>query len=245
MKARNLISALIFIAVPLKALAAGNDPRLQSYQGQRAVIYNGPIVTVNPDPYTLPPPPTQGQSAYVQQAPASPAYPAPAPVPVYPAPTPEPDPANDPHQRGLSLGGPRFGASYLQGGGLKKLRDAIHEAKPDAGEIDPIMTQFGWQIEYRMFRTSSGVTALTELIPLVGGMDQGLALPSATWLVGMRSRKGWELGFGPNVGIDGVSMMGGIGYTADLGGINVPLNVAVGRGASQTTSLSFSVGFNL
>lgn len=243
MKARNVISALLFIGLPLKALAvSGLNPRLQSYQqGQRAVIYNGPIVNVNP------PSAGSGQAPVAApQYPLPPEYPAPAPS--YPQPTPTPteiDPATDPHQRGLSLGGPRFGASYLQGGGLKKLRDAIHEAKPDAGEIDPVMTQFGWQIEYRMFRTSSGVTALTELIPLVGGMDQGLALPSATWLVGMRSRRGWELGFGPNVGIDGVSMMGGLGYTADLGGINVPLNVAVGRGASQTTSLSFSVGFNL
>ena len=233
MRTRNLVSAMLFIGLPMKALAAG-------YQGQRAVIYNGPVVTVNPDPYNLPPAPLQPQTAPAYAPPpVSPAYPQPAPS------TAEIDPANDPHQRGLSLGGPRFGASYLQGGGYEKLKDAVKKAKPDASDIDPVMTQFGWQIEYRMFRTSSGITALTELIPLVGGMDQGLALPSATWLVGMRSRKGFELGFGPNVGLDGVSMMMGAGYTADLGGINVPLNVAVGRGASQTTSLSFSVGFNL
>ena len=243
MKARNLISALIFIGLPLKALAVSEDPRqLGSYQGQRAVVYNGPVVTVNPDPWTLPPPPAaslQAPPPPYAPAPVSPAYPQPAPTPT------EVDPANDPHQRGLSLGGPRFGASYVSGAGFNKLKDAIKLAKPDAGDIDPVMTQFGWQIEYRMFRTSSGVTALTELIPLVGGMDQGLAIPTCTWLVGMRSRKGWEVGFGPNVGLDGVSMMAGVGYTADLGGINVPLNVGVGRGASQTNSLSFSVGFNL
>lgn len=210
MKPRNVISAALFLALPLSALA------------------DDVIVNVNPDPYNLPP-----------QA-VSPAYPQPAPTPT------EIDPANDPHQRGLSLGGPRFGASYVQGGGYEKLKEAVKKAKPDSqGEIEPFMTQFGWQMEYRIFRTSSGVTALTELIPLIGGMDQGLALPSATWLVGMRTRKGFELGVGPNVGLDGVSMMAGAGYTADLGGINVPLNVAVGRGASQTTSLSFSVGFNL
>jgi hypothetical protein len=155
-----------------------------------------------------------------------------------------PDGVEDPHQRGLSFGGPRFGISYLSGSGFDKMKDTVKKAKPDV-ELEQGMTQFGWQIEYRMFRTTSGVTALTELIPLVGGMDLGLALPSATWLVGLRSKNGYEVGVGPNFGLDGVAMMIATGHTFDLGGINVPLNVAFGKGANQTNTFALSTGFNL
>lgn len=190
------------------------------------VYYNGPIVNVN-----NPPPSAWTGVAPVQDR-----------TPHLMAPD---DPALDPHERGLGLGGPRFGFSYISGGGYDKLQSAVKKAKPDNGEVDAFMSQFGWQAEYRMFKTSKGLTALTELIPLVGGLDQGLALPSATWLVGLRGRSGLEFGVGPNVGLNGVAMMAGVGYTFDLGGINVPVNLAVGRGAYQTTSVAFSTGFNL
>jgi hypothetical protein len=194
---------------------------------QPGVVYNGPVVTVNPAPER---PQVQPQ-----------AWTGVDPVQTVTAPR---DPSSDPHQRGLSLGGPRFGVSYINGGGYDKLLEAVRKAKPDS-EVDPFMTQFGWQVEYRMFRTSRGVTALTEFIPLVGGMDQGLALPSATWLVGLRMPNGFEFGVGPNVGLSGAGMMAGMGYTVDLGGLNIPINLAAGRGAYQTTSVAFSTGFNL
>jgi hypothetical protein len=156
----------------------------------------------------------------------------------------KPDPSQDPHQRGLKMGGPRFGMSYSSGPGFDDLVKQVHESKPDA-TVNPMMTQFGWQMEYRMFRTDKGVTALTELIPLVGGLDQGLALPSLTWLVGLRGPDGLEFGVGPDLGIGGVSMMIGAGCTVDMDGINIPINLAVGEGAKNTTSTCLSVGFNL
>lgn len=195
-----------------------------------SVIYNGPIVNLGSPASTVP----------------ATAYPAPAADldPTLRSRRAKPDPANDPHQRGLRLGGPRFGVSYADGGGYDKLVKAVHDEKPDA-TVDRFMTQFGWQMEYRMFRTDEGVTAVSELIPLVGGLDQGLALPSATWLVGLRNADGWELGVGPDFGLGGVSLMMGAGATFDLGGINVPVNLAVGRGANETTSTCLSIGFNL
>jgi hypothetical protein len=186
-----------------------------------AVIYNGPV-TVN-----------NGATAPSQDY---------SPVLLSRRPTPGPD--QDPHQRGLKLGGPRFGVSYSNGPGFDDLVKEVHQTKPDA-TVNSMMTQFGWQMEYRMFRTDQGVTALTEVIPLVGGLDQGLALPSLTWLVGLRSADGFELGVGPDLGIGGVSMMIGAGYTVDMGGLNIPINLAVGEGAKNTTSTCLSVGFNL
>lgn len=203
---------------------------------QGDVIYNGPIVNLN-QPAPLPAPP-----AYTNIAPAVPG--APSGVPAKAIYDEDELAALDPHQRGLSLGGPRFGVSYISGGGFDKLATAVKKSKPDA-EVDATMTQFGWQAEYRLFRTAKGLTALTELIPLVGGLDQGLALPSATWLVGLRGKNGFEVGVGPNIGLNGGAMMMGMGYTMDMGGINIPFNLAVGRGAYQTTSIAFSTGFNL
>ncbi len=196
-----------------------------SARSEGGVLYQGPIVNFNaPAP----------QPAWTGVAPVNDTARVTAPL----------DPKNDPHERGLGLGGPRFGLSYISGGGYDKLQTAVKKAKPDT-EVEPFMSQFGWQAEYRMFKTSKGLTALTEVIPLVGGLDQGLALPSATWLVGLRGKSGVEFGVGPNVGLNGVAMMAGMGYTMDMGGINIPLNIAVGRGAYQTTSVAFSTGFNL
>ena len=154
------------------------------------------------------------------------------------------DPANDPHQRGLKLGGPRVGLTFINGAGFDKLKKAVQDQNPDS-QVDPYLVQFGWQFEYRMFRTDEGTTAISELIPMVGGLNQGLALPSCAWLVGLRNVDGLEIGVGPDYGMDGGSFLVAVGDTVDLGGINVPLNLAVGSGANRTTSVNISIGFNL
>jgi hypothetical protein len=204
-------------ALPADSQAPSNGPSQAS--GRASVIYNGPV-TVN-------------------NAPVAQDY-----SPVLLSRRPTPSPAEDPHQRGLKLGGPRFGMSYTSGPGFDDLVKQVHQSKPDA-TVNAAMTQFGWQMEYRMFRTDQGMTAVTELIPLVGGLDQGLALPTLTWLVGLRGPDGLEFGVGPDIGIGGVSMMIGAGYTLDMDGINIPINLAVGEGAKNTTSTCLSVGFNL
>jgi len=227
MKPSTQILSLVAAAV-LAGPLAGKSVSLSQASPARSqgdVIYNGPIVNLN-------------QAAAAPQAAAQPA-PGDAGSDVD-----EDGHLRDPHERGLGVGGPRFGLSYISGGGYDKLQTAVKKSKPDA-EVDALMTQFGWQLEYRIFRTSKGLTALTEFIPLVGGLDQGLALPSATWLVGLRGKNGFEVGVGPNVGLGGASMMLGMGYTFDMGGINIPVNIAVGRGAYQTTGIAFSTGFNL
>jgi hypothetical protein len=218
---------------------------------------------------------TRVLSAQEAASEADPAAPAPAAAPatnIYngpvvnvgaPAPTPTPqatpnidydptllsrrhklDPATDPHQRGLKLGGPRVGLTYINGAGFDKLKKAVQDQNPDS-QVDPYLVQFGWQFEYRMFRTDEGTTAISELIPMVGGLNQGLALPSCAWLVGLRNIDGLEVGVGPDYGMDGGSFLVAVGDTVDLGGINVPLNLAVGSGANRTTSVNVSVGFNL
>ena len=60
-----------------------------------------------------------------------------------------------------------------------------------------MITQFGWQVEKQFYNGGSGVAALTEAVVLVGGMEQGLVLPSLSWLVGVRTHAGTEFGVGP------------------------------------------------
>jgi len=62
---------------------------------------------------------------------------------------------------------------------------------------------------------------------LIGGLEQGLVIPSLSWLVGVRTKGGTEFGVGPNVTPVGVALVLAAGKTFQTGVLNVPLNVAV------------------
>lgn len=92
-------------------------------------------------------------------------------------------------------GGPRMGAT-LVGPGV--FRDAlIAEGKNN------LFSQFGWQFEKRLFTTKTGISAVVEFVPLIGGIDMGKFIPSASALIGIRTKKGIEFGAGPNASIYG------------------------------------------
>ncbi len=91
---------------------------------------------------------------------------------------------------------------------------------------------------------SSGFAALNELVVLVGGLDQGVALPSATWMVGVRTREGTEFGVGPNITPAGVALAFAAGVTIRTGILNVPMNVAVVP-SKAGMRVSFLTGFNM
>ena len=122
--------------------------------------------------------------------------------------------------RPVSLSGPRFGVTYLNASIVDKLKD-------NDIDVGSFVTQFGWQFE-KQFRTSeSGPTLVTEWVLLVGGTEQGVFLPSASWLVGMRTRKGLEFAVGPNVTAVGAALAASAGITFRVGDVNVPVNLAV------------------
>jgi hypothetical protein len=135
------------------------------------------------------------------------------------------------------LSGPRVGVTFLSEGTREKLRN-------DAGiEVGPAMTQFGWQFEKRFYTTSDGPTAVTEWVLLVGGLDQGVALPSISWLVGMRTRSGAEFGVGPNMTPGGAVLAFAAGLTFRAGALNLPVNVALVP-SKLGTRVSVLAGFN-
>jgi len=121
----------------------------------------------------------------------------------------------------VNLSGPRLGVTSLSNGVV----DAI---KKDTGaEVGPMISQFGWQFEKRFYGGKDGLSAITEFVVLAGGLEQNVILPSVNWLVGVRTREGFEFGAGPNITPIGTSMVYAVGATIPSGALNFPVNVAI------------------
>lgn len=121
----------------------------------------------------------------------------------------------------VSLAGPRFGFTFLSDDIVDKLKTE-HDISVKNG-----ISQFGWQFERQFYSREGGPTVLNEWVLLVGGLDQGVVLPSLNWLVGVRTRDGAEFGIGPNVTPVGVALVMAAGVTFRAGVLNIPMNFAV------------------
>ena len=136
-----------------------------------------------------------------------------------------------------NLSGPRYGVTTLSDGVIQKLGERYIN-------VEPLISQFGWQFEKQFYQKDGGVAVLNEWVFLVGGLDQGVALPSLSWLVGLRTANGTEFGVGPNITPVGVSLALAAGTTVRAGFLNIPLNVAVvpSKGGMR---VSFLTGFSV
>lgn len=134
-----------------------------------------------------------------------------------------------------NLIGPRLGVTLVTGESADKLKE-----KFDAG---PFITQFGWQWETRFFTVEGGMTGVTELVLLVGGMEQGIFLPSLSMLVGIRSPQGVEFGVGPNVSLAGAGYVIAFGATTKHGKLNFPMNFSIAI-SKRSARFSLLFGFN-
>ena len=137
----------------------------------------------------------------------------------------------------VSLSGPRFGFTALSQGVVDKL----HERSI---EVRPTITQFGWQFEREFYTKEGGLAAMNEWVFLLGGLEQGVVLPSLSWMVGLRSSSGAEFGIGPNVTPAGVALALAGGVTFRSGALNVPMTFAVVP-SKAGTRVSMLSGFNL
>ena len=137
----------------------------------------------------------------------------------------------------VNLSGPRFGLTALSTGVVEKL------AKRHI-DVGPNISQFGWQFEKQFYSGESGVAAVNEWVVLLGGLDQGVALPSVSWLVGLRTREGAEFGVGPNITPAGAALVVSAGVTFKAGIMNVPMNFAVVP-SKAGTRVSVLSGFTL
>lgn len=135
----------------------------------------------------------------------------------------KPDPKEDemliPTKR---YGGPRVGLTYISAGTTRtRIAEAFNRA-----DITPFVSQFGWQFETRIFTLESGGAGLVEFIPMIGGLEQGLFLPSATGILGFRAANGIEFGVGPSASLAGFGLVMAAGASFKVGKITFPFNVA-------------------
>ena len=132
--------------------------------------------------------------------------------------------------------GPRIGAAYLVGGSVT--------AERAGRSFSPLTTLFGWQFEHQFDAGPGLPRPMTEVVLLAGGMEQGVLLPSASWLIGLRQRNGWEFGAGPTLTGAGVQIAIAGGITQSVGSLNVPVNLAIAPGR-RGASISITTGFNM
>ena len=138
----------------------------------------------------------------------------------------------------VDMTGPRIGFTVLN----QESVDTLLEKR--AITVRPVITQFGWQFERRLYTNGDGVTMLMEWVPLVSGLDQGVALPSLNWLVGLRTASGTEFGIGPNLTPLGVGLVAAAGVTVKAGALHVPFNFAIATSKSGAR-ISVLTGFNV
>ena len=146
-------------------------------------------------------------------------------------------PALPPYAKTADLSGPRFGFTLLPDGVIDSL------AKRSIA-VGPHISQFGWQLEKQFYTQDSGVTMVSEWVGLLGGLEQDVALPSLSWLVGLRTREGAEFGIGPNITPAGTALVLAAGVTFRTAAFNVPFNLAVVP-AKSGTRISLLSGFSL
>ena len=119
----------------------------------------------------------------------------------------------------MRYNGPRAGITFFGEGTAKdRLTDK---------DYAPMIIQFGWQFETRLFTLDNGTAGLVEWVLLVGGIEKGLFLPSATMIVGVRGGKGFEFGLGPNLSISGIGMAFAVGGSFQSGRMVFPINLAI------------------
>ena len=141
-----------------------------------------------------------------------------------------------PVARAVSLEGPRVGFTSLSPGVVETLKE-------NSIAIRPLITQFGWQFEKQFYNPGTGLAAVSEWVVLLGGLEQGVVVPSLNWMVGLRTREGAEFGIGPNLTPAGAALAIAAGVTFRTGALNIPMNVAVVPSKSGVR-VSVLSGFN-
>jgi hypothetical protein len=136
-----------------------------------------------------------------------------------------------------NMGGPRLGVSYITGN--RKLQDRLKE-----NNMDNTMSQFGWHFEYAVIPKGEGPSFVIEFIPLIGGVEYGTLIPSATLAMGVRLPSGIEFGMGPNGLYNGdeinSSLVLALGKSFNYSGVSIPINLVY---ATNPESDRFSIIF--
>jgi hypothetical protein len=129
----------------------------------------------------------------------------------------------------MNISGPRFGLTYVNsfGGG-----DFAAQLKQR--NIRNAYSEFGWHFEFKVAPEGNTPSFVFEIVPLIGALEYGVAIPSVTVPMGIRLPNGFEFGIGPNVILGYPSFSSSIvlaaGKTFSFHGVGIPVNVALASG---------------
>jgi hypothetical protein len=141
------------------------------------------------------------------------------------------------------IAGPRIGASYVWQT-PEEFTSSVHSLYPN-GTYYPILTLFGITVEQRILLGQTKSHFAFQEVVLVGGLEQGVALPEGAFLIGYRDYSGFEFGIGPILHLRGVGVVAAAGYTLSFRGMYVPMDFSVIiPGVNRPASFAFTTGFN-
>ncbi len=147
----------------------------------------------------------------------------------------------------MNISGPRMGMTGVIDNGT-----FYNELVKRGGKR--IYSQFGWHFEYKSAPVGNAPSFVVEVIPLIGGLEYGLAIPSVSLPIGIRLQNGFEVGMGPNLvfsekksedgsGIQiNSSVVFAAGKTFNYYGVGLPVNLAFSNGKGGY-ALSLIVGY--
>ncbi|MGA2615425.1 MAG: hypothetical protein ABSG38_18460 [Spirochaetia bacterium] len=139
--------------------------------------------------------------------------------------------------------GPRIGGSYVLDT-PEHFTGGVHTLYP-AGSYFPAVTLFGVTVEQRILLGQTRSHFAFQEVLLIGGLEQGIALPEGAFLIGYRDFSGLEFGIGPILHIGGISVVAAVGWTFSYKGAYVPVDISlVIPNAERPASVSITTGFN-
>ncbi len=135
------------------------------------------------------------------------------------------------------MSGPRVGMVWVSGARATEKLAELH--------LHPVMSVFGWHFEQVTKARSGGPQLVSQQVFAIAGLEQGMVIPSGSFMFGMRLHGGFEFGVGPNISPFGVGMTYALGQSITLpGDVTIPVNLALisGQGSQR---LSVLVGYAL
>ena len=139
--------------------------------------------------------------------------------------------------------GPRIGGSYVLDTPEKFTAD-VNSLYP-GGSYFPAMTLLGVTIEQRILLGQTKSHFAFQEVLLIGGLEQGVALPEGALLIGYRDYSGLEFGIGPILHLKGVSVVVAFGWTFSHQGVYVPVDISVIiPSKDRPASIAITTGFN-
>lgn len=113
------------------------------------------------------------------------------------------------------------------------------------GSYFPVITLFGFNIQQRILLGKTKSHFAFQEIVLIGGLEQGIALPEAAFLIGYRDFSGLEFGIGPIFHLGGVGVVAALGWTVSYRGVYIPFDVSyIIKNADRPGSFAITTGFN-